>query len=165
MAAVSPFSMPMSVLEEAGDGPQRERRRQGSNFLAAGLHKAAAAGDWAAVQRALVPSVFDPLGLIYHILGFNAHHAMEALNEVNSPTPARRNTGPRSAPPLRPRRTLLTYIDHALVHTERTHPSDRMPSYVRHGWLTLLSCAGAGRACRTGARRCIWRRRVGTRAP
>jgi hypothetical protein len=117
--------MPMAVLEEAGDGSQRERRRQGSNFLAAGLHKAAAAGDWAAVQRALVPSVFDPLGLIYHILGFNAHHVMQALNEVqtldavHAPRPTLRTA---AAPMTTPH----TYTDHTRVTKRSTYTSLRV---------------------------------------
>jgi hypothetical protein len=42
------------VLEEDEDGPQRERRQQRTNVLAAGLHKAAAKGDWAAVRRTVL---------------------------------------------------------------------------------------------------------------
>ena len=73
------------VLEEDEDGPQRERRQQRTNVLTAGLHKAAAKGDWAAVQRSLVPSLLDPLGLVYHMLGFNAAHVMHAHNDVRTP--------------------------------------------------------------------------------
>jgi hypothetical protein len=149
MAAASPVSMSMSVLEEAGDGPQRERRRQGSNFLAAGLHKAAAAGDWAAVQRALVPSVFDPLGLIYHILGFNAHPVMEELNEVHDPNPnypRRRNPGPRFTPRLRPR-PHYTRTPTTRVYTRSVYVPTRACRTYRTAELTLplpFAATGAG---------------------